>query len=158
MTLTRGHVVLAVGFAWSFTRGFFYLAFRDFPLCGKCCRRLCLRRSDVSGGQATNLPLAIFRFAENAVGVCVCAGPTYRKRKPQTCLSRFSALRKTLSAFVFGLRQATNLVGVLGFEPRTLALSRRCSNQLSYTPLVYELTFINPNSLDHPTCSEDEWA
>jgi hypothetical protein len=50
------------------------------------------------------------------------------------------------------------LVGVLGFEPRTLALSRRCSNQLSYTPRVYELTFINPNSLDHPTRSEDEWT
>ena len=26
------------------------------------------------------------------------------------------------------------LVGMVGFEPTTLALSRRCSNQLSYVP------------------------
>ncbi len=37
---------------------------------------------------------------------------------------------------MFALRASPGLVGTLGFEPRTLALSRRCSNQLSYAPLV----------------------
>jgi hypothetical protein len=32
------------------------------------------------------------------------------------------------------LTQAAQLVGLDGFEPSTPALSRRCSNQLSYRP------------------------
>ena len=31
------------------------------------------------------------------------------------------------------------LVGMVGFEPTTLALSRRCSNQLSYIPTALHL-------------------
>ncbi len=29
------------------------------------------------------------------------------------------------------------MVGMVGFEPTTLALSRRCSNQLSYIPIFF---------------------
>jgi hypothetical protein len=39
-----------------------------------------------------------------------------------------------LGCLRFRFAKDANLVGVLRFELRTLALSRRCSNQLSYTP------------------------
>jgi hypothetical protein len=57
-----------------------------------------------------------------------------------TCLTyhalgiRFAIACHMIGCLRFRFAKAANLVGVLRFELRTLALSRRCSNQLSYTP------------------------
>ena len=65
--------------------------------------------------------------------VHVCAGPTHRLRKP-TAFPLDVYFVNICRGPCLRFAQAMDLVGMLGFEPRTLALSRRCSNQLSYTP------------------------
>jgi hypothetical protein len=68
-----------------------------------------------------------------------CSGPRLRQGKRQPlapCLARFS-LRPNLRV----------LVGLDGFEPSTPALSRRCSNQLSYRPVVRRRAAASSDSL-----------
>ena len=36
----------------------------------------------------------------------------------------------------FGIFRSVKMVGLIGLEPMTPALSRRCSNQLSYRPMA----------------------
>ena len=49
---------------------------------------------------------------------------------------------------------ADKVVGLDGFEPSTPALSRRCSNRLSYRPL--SLSFLQPTSVSALTRVRDE--
>ncbi len=50
-----------------------------------------------------------------------------------------------LGASYASARLASILVGLDGFEPSTPALSRRCSNQLSYRPRVrHQMTAMTP--------------
>jgi hypothetical protein len=56
----------------------------------------------------------------------------------------FPESKKPPKRFIMLLYQSY-LVGTVGFEPTTLALSRRCSNQLSYVPKVFS-PLINPKA------------
>ena len=63
---------------------------------------------------------------------------TGSNRRPPAC--KAGALPTELQPLSLRLFAAMSVVGLDGFEPSTPALSRRCSNQLSYRPLkpVYE--------------------
>ena len=45
------------------------------------------------------------------------------------------------------------MVGLIGLEPMTPALSRRCSNQLSYRPNVVDSGWLMADSEEFPTIS-----
>ena len=74
---------------------------------------------------------------------------TGSNRRPPAC--KAGALpaelipRRTLLPGTFTHLTADNVVGLVGFEPTTPALSRRCSNRLSYRPL--SLSFLQPTSV-----------
>ena len=67
---------------------------------------------------------------------------TGSNRRPPAC--KAGALPAEL------IPRTRNLVGLVGLEPTTPALSRRCSNQLSYRPVVFasRCQFNRPISVD----------
>ncbi|CAB1367525.1 protein of unknown function [Denitratisoma oestradiolicum] len=54
------------------------------------------------------------------------------RRCSSTCIDPLCGVLSRLD--LLGSRTLLDLVGLVGFEPTTPALSRRCSNQLSYRP------------------------
>ena len=65
-------------------------------------------------------------------------------RRPTAC--KAAALPAELQPHTVSSNQS--MVGLVGFEPTTPALSRRCSNQLSYRPQPSNLFW---SSMGHPT-------
>ena len=73
---------------------------------------------------------------------------TGSNRRPPAC--KAGALPAELipqASSAASLRDVQHLVGLVGFEPTTPALSRRCSNQLSYRPkpVTRDLKFAFPS-------------
>src|SRR5579871_94694 len=65
---------------------------------------------------------------------------TGSNRRPPAC--KAGALPAELIPPGIGTNHWRNLVGLVGLEPTTPALSRRCSNQLSYRPMSKRIDFI----------------
>ena len=91
-----------------------------------------------------NNTAAVLRFGISLVKALWKLVPSQTRRRSATHISDMRALRQQRMTQVI----THQMVGLVGLEPTTPALSRRCSNQLSYRPQPSNLFW---SSMGHPT-------